>query len=278
MPANLPREWYLIEEEYRNAKTREEKIEKLKELIAATPKHKGTENLLAQLRKKLSKLMKEKSKRPKSKQVFKKVGDLLVSIIGLTNSGKSTLLKALTNASVEISEKPFTTKEPVTGVCRWKGVYIQFVEIPSFFLPRDLAIARESDVMVILARNKGELREIERILKENKLWGKKKIIIENMLFSPEKIKGEIERDYSQLLDGIVAASGITRIFLKPKNSPMEESALVFKHKPTVREVVERINKRWLRTFKFARLYKEGMIKRVGLEYELEDGDIVEIHA
>jgi hypothetical protein len=56
MPTNLPREWSLIDEEYRAAKNLDEKIEALKRLIAATPKHKGTSHLLAELRKKLSKL------------------------------------------------------------------------------------------------------------------------------------------------------------------------------------------------------------------------------
>jgi len=279
MPANLPREWYLIEEEYRNAKTTEEKIEKLKQLIAATPKHKGTENLLAQLRKRLSRLEKEKqgSRKPSGRQGFKKVGDLLVSIVGLTKAGKSTLLNCLTNASAEVSERPFTTKEPVTGVCRWKGVYMQFVEIPSFFLPKDLAIVRESDLVLILVRNEEELKEIEQILKKSGLWDKKKVVIKSLLFFPQAVK-EGKADYSQLLDGILAETQVIRVFLKPVKAPVEGNAVVFKHKPTVKEVVERVNKKWLNTFKFARIYRGESVKKAGLDYELEDGDIVEIHA
>jgi hypothetical protein len=45
MPTNLPREWSLIENEYREAKSLDEKIETLKRLISATPKNKATENL-----------------------------------------------------------------------------------------------------------------------------------------------------------------------------------------------------------------------------------------
>jgi len=144
MPANLPAEWFTIENEYRREKNLEKKIELMKKLISSTPKHKGTENLLADLKKKLSKLEEElekKSRKLKRRQeTIKKTGDILVAIVGLTKSGKSSLINALTNASVEVSDKPYTTKEPVTGVCLFEGVAIQLVEIPSFFLRKHMSI------------------------------------------------------------------------------------------------------------------------------------------
>lgn len=173
MPTNLPREWSLIENEYREAKELDKKIEALKRLIAATPKHKGCENLLADLRRKLSKLedqLEKKSKRSTAKKdVIKKTGDLMVSIIGVTQSGKSTLLKTLTNASAEIGYREYTTKEPITGVSFFEGVDIQFVEIPSFFLKNHMNIVHGSDLILLLARNQVELDKLENILKETEL-------------------------------------------------------------------------------------------------------------
>lgn len=40
-----------------------------------------------------------------------------VALIGLTNSGKSTMMQALTNAKPTIAEYEFTTTEPYIGVC-----------------------------------------------------------------------------------------------------------------------------------------------------------------
>ena len=56
MPTNLPPEYYEVEERFRAAKSPEEKITLLEELISTVPKHKGTDKLRADLRRKLSKL------------------------------------------------------------------------------------------------------------------------------------------------------------------------------------------------------------------------------
>ncbi|MGC8993213.1 MAG: GTPase [Candidatus Aenigmatarchaeota archaeon] len=283
MPANLPREWYLIEENFRNEKDLEKKIEILKQLIAVTPKHKGTENLLAELRKKLSKLEDALEKRKKSSKKIKlveKSGDILVSIIGLTQVGKSTLLKLLTNANVEIGEKPFTTKEPKTGVCFYDGIYIQFVEIPSLFLKEHMSIAHSSDLLLILIREERELEEIENILKENKLQNKKKIVIkwfQNRSFSFENL--EAKKDFSQLLEGIIKEAEIIRVFTKPPGKKIEERAVVLKKGSKLLDLIKKLNESWLKTFKFARVFDNSQFsgKRVGLEYELKDKDIVELH-
>lgn len=53
-----------------------------------------------------------------------------VAIIGLPNSGKSTLLSLITNAKPKIAEYPFTTTEPVFGVFDTGLRLIRLVEIP----------------------------------------------------------------------------------------------------------------------------------------------------
>ena len=56
MPTNLPPEAHDAERRYKEASTPKEKIACLEEYISAIPKHKGTDRLRADLRKKLSKL------------------------------------------------------------------------------------------------------------------------------------------------------------------------------------------------------------------------------
>lgn len=271
MPANLPAEWFVVEKQFREEKNLEKKIELLKKLISTTPKHKGTENLLADLRKRLSKLedqLEKRAKKPGKRQfTIKKTGDIFIAILGLTKSGKSTLLNVLTNARAEIGSKPFTTKEPVTGICFFEGVAIQFVEIPSFFLPRHLSLAHNADLILVLANSEEEKAEIEKIMFENKIE-KKKIFwsIEN-------------KDYNQLLRKIIEEAEIIRVFTKPIGKPKEERALVLKKGSTIQDLIERINKNWLKNFKFARIFDETIFsgRRVGLNYLLKDKDVVEVH-
>lgn len=279
MPVNAGPEYFAAEKRYHKARLIEERIEALKEMIKTVPKHKGTENLLADLRKKLSKLndeLERKSRRSVSskKEFIKRSGDILVSIIGLTQSGKSTLLKSLTNSSVEIDSKPYTTKEPATGVRFFEGAYIQFVEIPSFFLKRHMNIAHNSDSILILANNQEELEKLEEILRENKLESKKKIVLMNTL---ENLKAK--KDYSDRLNEIIKESNIIRVFTKPIGKEVEKKAVVLKNGGNVKDLIEKINKNWLKNFKFVRVFDNTQFsgRRVGLGYALKDRDIVEIH-
>lgn len=75
MPLNATVEYFKAEEKYKSAKTKEEKIKYLEEMIRELPSHKGAENVLAQLRRRLSKLksQKEAKKDQKNLQLKKKV-------------------------------------------------------------------------------------------------------------------------------------------------------------------------------------------------------------
>ena len=56
MPANLPPDYYAAERRFRQASTPEEKINVLREMLAIMPKHKGTEHLQGDLKRKIAKL------------------------------------------------------------------------------------------------------------------------------------------------------------------------------------------------------------------------------
>lgn len=53
-----------------------------------------------------------------------------IGIIGLPNSGKSTLLSVLTSAHPKIADYPFTTLEPNLGVMQYGGASLVLADIP----------------------------------------------------------------------------------------------------------------------------------------------------
>src|SRR3989344_126865 len=93
MPVNAPPEYYRAEGKFKSAKSTDEKIVALEEMIRTMPKHHGSEAALAQLKSRLAKLKKEKISKGKKgggrSLAIVKEGDAQVCLIGLTNSGKS---------------------------------------------------------------------------------------------------------------------------------------------------------------------------------------------
>jgi ribosome-interacting GTPase 1 len=159
MPTNLPPEYFNAEERYKKAETPQEKVARLEELISTVPKHKGTDKLRADLRKRLSKLKASaESKKGVSRHVsafsIQREGDGQVAIIGPPNSGKSSLVTALTNASPEISAAPFTTWTPTPGMMLYEYVPIQLIDTPplhnSYVEPAFMDLLRRCDLLLLL--------------------------------------------------------------------------------------------------------------------------------
>jgi hypothetical protein len=135
MPANLPPQYKEAEERYRQARTTPEKILALEEMLAIIPHHKGTDKLIAQLRKRLSQHKEESQRRPSTSRqidpfVIKKEGASQVVLVGLPNCGKSQILASLTNALPLIADYPFTTRVPLPGMMKFENIQIQLVDAP----------------------------------------------------------------------------------------------------------------------------------------------------
>src|SRR6056297_104335 len=97
MPANVSPEYSTAEKEYLQATKLEDKIEKLKKMISLAPSHKGGENLRAQLKSRLKRFRGELESEKKKKSSSSGKGgirkhDMQAVIVGLTNTGKSSLL------------------------------------------------------------------------------------------------------------------------------------------------------------------------------------------
>jgi ribosome-interacting GTPase 1 len=135
MPANLPPDYFAAEKRFREAKSIDEKIAILEEMMAIMPKHKGTDKLFGDLKRKMAKLKSAKESQGKSgrKEHWKveREGAGQIVLIGPPNSGKSMLLRALTKAEPEVADYPFTTTSPVPGMMPFENIKIQLVEAPA---------------------------------------------------------------------------------------------------------------------------------------------------
>jgi ribosome-interacting GTPase 1 len=260
-------------------------------MIKFAPKHKGGHNLLSQLKQRLKKL-KEESKRGKtsSKPKFsiKKEGAGQVCIIGLTNSGKSTLLKALTNVEVEIADYPFTTKEPVVGMMNFGDVLIQLIEIPSTFDSEFTSLIQNADEILILIDGEQDIdkqkEELDQVLKKNKVRDEKTIWVLNKAerrtqLGMINISAIAKVGLNRLKDEIWMKLGLIRVYTKSPGKEKVVPPITFTYGATVKEVAESIHKDFLKTFNFARVFNNSQFsgQKVGLDFKVNDLDVVEIH-
>jgi len=134
MPANLPPEYFDAEKRFKQAATSAEKIVALEDLIGTVPKHKGTDKLRADLRRRLSQLRKEAISKKKGSRgdlyVVQKEGAAQIALVGFPNSGKSSLLASLTKATPVIAEYPISTLTPLPGMMPFEDIQIQLVDLP----------------------------------------------------------------------------------------------------------------------------------------------------
>lgn len=295
MPVNAGPEYFVAEKRYSEAKTKKEKITALEEMIRLAPKHKSAEKLLMDLKKRLSKLRKEFKKeeaasaKAKPKYIIRKEGAAQVCILGLTQSGKSSLLRALTNARVEIGDHPFMTKQPAVGMMDYAGVGIQLVEIPSTFATDAMSIVRTCDLMLILLDGTKDLmkqlEQLTNVLEQHGLDSKRILIAANK--SDEKkdesvlhISTKTGDGLARLKDEMWSRLGLIRVYTKSPSGPKAERPITLKPNSTVRDVVKQVHKTMLKDFHFARIFNNTKHsgQKVGLDYALSDLDVVEIHA
>lgn len=166
MPANLPAEAKHKWAEVSAAKNPRKKLQLMQEFLSLVPKHKGTAKLCAQVKKQMAALRREieEKKRRKvgrggPKFFIEKEGAAQIALIGLTNSGKSSLLSALTNAKVEVSPYPYTTREPEPGIMTYQDIQFQMVEAPALMEGsadgrawglQTLGLARNADGLILM--------------------------------------------------------------------------------------------------------------------------------
>ncbi|MCD6393583.1 MAG: 50S ribosome-binding GTPase [Planctomycetes bacterium] len=169
MPANLTPEYKKADEWFRSASSDDEKILALEEMLRTIPKHKGTEHMRADLKKRLSKLraVPAGGKKAGAKHVdvfhVPKTGAGQIAMVGMPNCGKSSIVGALTKAKVNIADYPFATDKPVPGMMMFEDVQIELVDTPpitvDYAAGGQVGTYRGCDIVAIVIDLAGEVLE-----------------------------------------------------------------------------------------------------------------------
>lgn len=169
MPANLTPDYDRADQRYRAAATDDERLEALREMFAVIPKHKGTEKLQADLKRRISQFRKAVAKKPaKGPDPFHvpRSGAGQVVLVGPPNTGKSRLVARTTHAPVKVGDYPFTTAVPAPGMWAFDDVQVQLVDTPPLTADHApgglLNTIRNADIVAVVVDASGEpLEEAE---------------------------------------------------------------------------------------------------------------------
>lgn len=202
MPANLTPDYLAAEARFRVAETTEEKLAALEEMYATIPKHKGTEKLQADIKRRISKLREKEKQASKKGRRFDEFyivrqGAGQIALVGPPNSGKSTILGRLTAAQPEVADYPFTTRRPTPGMMEYQDVSVQLIDPPPVaagYTERGvIGLVRNADAAAVVldASDNALLERIEEVREE--LAGSKTILVGGDAAEVERTPGTMEK-------------------------------------------------------------------------------------
>lgn len=314
MPANLTPDYLAAERDFKAAHTPAEKIEALERMLATLPKHKGTEKLQADIRKRLSQARKDSQKKGATAHsapfyLVEREGVAQVALVGPPNSGKSQLLAALTHARPAIGEYPFTTRLPLPGMMIFENVHIQLVDLPplspEFMEPWLPQVVRAATALALVAGldDPGVLDGIEFVKRTLEEWRapQPRLLIANKVDVPgaDTTYSVLEEMYGDRFRWMVAVSAtaghnlealarivfqaldLVRVYTKAPGKKADlGTPYVLKRGETVIDAARHVHKDFAEHLKYARLYhisgeRDGMM--VERTHPLEDQDILEFH-
>ena len=137
MPANLTPEYKAAEAAFRNSRDPRERLEHLREMLRVIPKHKGTEHLQGDIKRRIKELSEELERPKKSGArggpplVIQPEGAAQIALLGPPNTGKSSLHARLTGSGAQAAPYPFTTQYPEPGMMPYEDIRFQLVDLPA---------------------------------------------------------------------------------------------------------------------------------------------------
>jgi len=311
MPANLTPAYFKAEQWYRSATTPEEKILALEQMLAVMPKHKGTDKLKADLRQKLSAIREGEEKRRKSGGVdifhIPRGGAGQVVLLGMPNSGKSSIVGLLTDAMVHIADFPFATNAPVPGMMHFEDVPIEIVDMPpitaDFSMPGQVGTYRNCNLIAIVIDLSADVEEqwnacLDFLETRNLLPGKETVCICTKSDieadgAIDKVKKLCANRFDMIATSIESGEGmgelpvmlfkqlsIIRVYAKPPGKkPDMDEPFTIPVGSTVFDLAKVIHRDLAEKLKHARIWGTNVYEGQSVQrnHVLNDKDIVELH-
>jgi hypothetical protein len=297
MVANLPPQFLQLQHKLKTIKEVDEKIEILEELLAIVPKHKGTEKVQRELKSKLAKLRRileapSKGARQRDEFYIEKKGAAQAILIGFPNSGKSSLLAKLTNATPNISPYPYTTTHPMPGMLKYENIQLQLVDTPPLnqeALPGWLRhLIKLSEVIIIVvdlwSDDPGvDLQRIIKFLEAKRIFLKpyyrqegllkKELILVNKIDLPNSheilallketlppplkifpVSAKTGQGLAEIKKELYSLLEIIRVYSKPRGKPPDfTEPIVLKKGTTVLEMARIIHKDFAEKLNYAKI-------------------------
>ena len=301
----------------RRARTPQEKLAALEEMLRLIPKHKGTEKLQANLRKRLSKLKKSASASPSKslRRPFHQIdreGAGRVVVCGPANSGKSALVDCLTGARPEVADYPFTTRKPLPGMMDFEDVQVQLIDTPPLtpatlegwllqmmaqgdvvllvFDVNDPDLLEQTDFLLGLLSDRGIPKEegpklvvlagkMDQAGADQNLQVWEELFSERLHAHPFSVRdpGMVE----ELRERLFRLLDVVRVYTKRPGHPVEANAAPYllKRGATVIDAAGNVHKDFASSFRFARIWRspDRNGQMIDRHETIQDRDLLEIH-
>jgi len=316
MPANLTPQYMEAEKRFKQAGSVEEKVAALEEMMATIPKHKGTEKLQADLKKKMSALRKETEQHKKTSRresfVVEREGARQLALVGAPNSGKSQLLAILTNATPEVADYPYTTRIPIPGMLLFENVRLQLIDLPPIspeyteaWVPQ---IIRNCDAVlwVIDLSDDDVLERLDETTQflnaaHTDVNGMKVLMVGNKndaAGAADRLALVNETHSGRFPMTIISAAmaspkeieafkrvvydflDVVRVYTKaPGKKPDFDDPYVVAKGSTVLDVAEKVHREFAESLKYARIWGEGKTDGIMVprDFVISEGDVLELH-
>jgi len=316
MPANLTPQYMDAEKRFKQAQSVQEKIAALEEMMATIPKHKGTEKLQAELKKKMSGLRKESEQSKKGGRrdsfVVEREGARQITLVGAPNSGKSQLIRVLTHATPEVAEYPYTTRTPIPGMLMFENVRLQLVDLPPIspdytesWVPQvirnadavlwivdlsdDDLLDRFEETRALLAEAHTNLSEMKVLIVANKTdtagAGEREAILREVCqnrfpmttFSAATASSVRIEEFKRVVYDFL---DVVRVYTKaPGKKPDFNDPYVVARGSTVLDVASKVHRDFADSLKYARIWGEGKADGIMVprDFVIGEGDVLELH-